>query len=117
MGDKTAAKLRWKIAGLLNRLPGQCWANLVQWALDGPAASRRMGYPPWPRRIDSVCRRDAEQNGACYCGNLDGTAKCKLCGAPGDRATLIDAVRGGLQCADPDACESRSRAIAGQETR
>ncbi len=55
---------RWRIAGLLNRLPGQCWADLVSWALPG-----RDSRNPWSP-IDSMCRRDFASNGSCYCGKL-----------------------------------------------
>jgi hypothetical protein len=54
---------RWRIAELLNRLPSQCWANLVSWALSD------RGYDPW-QPIDATCRKDAACTGACYCGKL-----------------------------------------------
>lgn len=57
--------LRWWIADQLNRLPGQCWPNLVSWALDWDREKRS----PWSP-VDSVCRRDAAVNGTCYCGKL-----------------------------------------------
>jgi hypothetical protein len=57
-------KLRWRIAYLMDRLPGQCWANLVSFAL----GSRRSPWQP----VDDVCRDDRDQSGAgaCYCGKL-----------------------------------------------
>ena len=58
------AKLRWKIAYLLNRLPGQCWADLVRWAM---RSSDQRG--PWSP-IGSTCRDDASRCGTCYCGKL-----------------------------------------------
>lgn len=54
---------RWRIAALLNKLPGQCWANLVSWALGD------QGYRMW-QPIDSLCRKDVAENGVCYCGKL-----------------------------------------------
>jgi hypothetical protein len=55
-------RLRWRTATAADRLPGMCWANLVSYAL----RSRRT---PWQRQ-DDVCRRDAAETGACYCGRL-----------------------------------------------
>ncbi len=57
-------KLRWKIAHLLNRLPRQCWTDLVMWA----TRSRFQRWPWAPQ--NSSCRQDAVQCGACYCGKL-----------------------------------------------
>lgn len=57
-------RLRWMIASQLNRLPGQCWADLVTWAL---------GWTPrWPvsQPVSGGCRVDMERNGCCYCGKL-----------------------------------------------
>ncbi|MFI2663695.1 hypothetical protein [Micromonospora carbonacea] len=54
--------LRWRIAALIDRLPGQCWAKVADWPL---------GHRRWPwARIDDVCRRDAARCGGCYCGRL-----------------------------------------------
>ncbi|MEU4570811.1 hypothetical protein [Micromonospora sp. NPDC023956] len=55
-------RLRWRIAHLINRLPGQCWANLVSFAL----RDRRSPWQP----MDSMCRADAARCGACYCGKI-----------------------------------------------
>ncbi|MFJ8815458.1 hypothetical protein [Amycolatopsis thermoflava] len=55
---------RWRIARLLDRLPGQCWAELATWAVG--LSGRRV---PWAR-IDRMCRTDVERCGACYCGKL-----------------------------------------------
>lgn len=71
----TIEALKWKVAGQLNRLPGQCWADLVMWVLhryrDDPDWRTAM---PW-RPMREGCRKDAEQAGRCYCGKLgsDGT--------------------------------------------
>lgn len=62
-------KLRWRIADLVGKLPGQCWADLVMWVLSD-RAERREWHPrerlPW-RPIGYVCRKDAARVGACYC--------------------------------------------------
>lgn len=57
-------RARWAIADALNRLPGQCWADLATWAMNWP----ERGLSPWsPQRS---CRDDANQAGSCYCGKL-----------------------------------------------
>ena len=65
-------KARWWVAVQANRLPGQCWANLVSWVLAG-RRERREWYLrerlPW-RPIDRVCRGDQARTGFCYCGKL-----------------------------------------------
>jgi hypothetical protein len=65
-------KLRWRIVALFNRLPGQCWADLVSWVLAG-RRERREWYLrerlPW-RPIQDVCRKDLARVGCCYCGKL-----------------------------------------------
>lgn len=64
-------RIRWCIANLVDRLPGQCWTELVLWALDGMRSSRHKGDNPLPwRPIDDLCRRDLERNGGCYCAKL-----------------------------------------------
>lgn len=71
MGGKLAAKIRWKIAYRLDRLPAFCWANLVDWALSSRAERRKLGYGALEHlRVDSLCRRDAQRNGACYCNKV-----------------------------------------------
>jgi len=65
MGDR----IRWRIAYLLNRLPGQCWADLATWAGQyGPEPIRN----PWSPidRGGRLCREDLIRCGACYCGKL-----------------------------------------------
>jgi len=54
-------RLRWRIAMLLDKLPGQCWADLVGFALDGGSPWQPQGYS---------CRKDLNDVGACYCGKL-----------------------------------------------
>lgn len=61
--DGTGTRSRWRIAALLNRLPGQCWTELVTWALGW------RGLNPWSP-IDRTCRTDLARNGECYCGKL-----------------------------------------------
>lgn len=60
-------RLRWGIARLVDRLPGQCWSGLVEFALDERFLTRRRW--PWAP-ISEACRKDAERCGACYCGKL-----------------------------------------------
>lgn len=73
-------RLRWWIADQLNRLPGQCWADLVSWALSWPGGEKR---PLWSPAGDA-CRQDAAECGTCYCGKLRaggaGSARAGLTG-------------------------------------
>jgi hypothetical protein len=55
-------KARWRLADLVNRLPGQCWTRLVGFAM-GDSRS------PWQPQ-DWMCRDGAMRTGACYCGKL-----------------------------------------------
>jgi len=57
-------RIRWWTARQLNRLPGQCWADLVSWAL-GDAHYRRLWQP-----VSPGCIGDAARNSRCYCGKL-----------------------------------------------
>ena len=71
-------KLRLRIAHLLDKLPGQCWADLVWWAL------RRSDYRnPWSP-IGPSCRGDLARNGACYCGKLRDERASVSVGGPGN---------------------------------
>lgn len=59
---KRVERLRWRIAELINRIPGQCWADIADW----PLGHKRN---PWsPQRPG--CRADLGRLGACYCGKL-----------------------------------------------
>ena len=58
-------KVRWWIAYKLNKLPGQCWADLVGWALGGKFEA----WHPW-RPVNYMCRMDAAETGSCYCGKV-----------------------------------------------
>lgn len=64
-------RLRWRIANLLNRLSGQCWADLVWWATSTARQNRRKGDSalPW-RPVTELCRKGVEETGACYCNKL-----------------------------------------------
>lgn len=74
------ARLRWWVATQLNRLPGQCWADLVTWALGWHKGEK---HTPWSP-VTSVCRRDLAANGGCYCGKLR---------PPGAMSSRVDAGR------------------------
>jgi len=64
---RTIARLRWRIAEALNRLPGQCWADLAMWAA---YSQRRLPWSP----IGESCRNDLARNGACYCNKIQAGA-------------------------------------------
>lgn len=67
----SGSKWRWRIADLMDRLPNQCWSDLVGWALGGDPERSRL---PW-RPIGELCRRDAAENDACcYCGKFGANA-------------------------------------------
>jgi len=57
------ARLRWQIATWLDRLPGQCWTDLVIWV------AARQWRTPWSPQ-GAMCRSSAAARGACYCGKL-----------------------------------------------
>lgn len=57
-------KPRWFIAYHLDRLRGQCWVDLVSWAVDGV---RMRGLPA---TSSERCREEARSCGACYCGKF-----------------------------------------------
>lgn len=62
-------KWKWWVAGLLDKLPGQCWADLVGWVY-----RNRRDDPDWrsdiPWRPIRTCREDFARVGSCYCGKL-----------------------------------------------
>lgn len=68
--DKLRERIRFHIANLVDRLPGQCWADLVGWAMrdnrDDPDWRSEI---PW-RPIGPTCRSDLARVGSCYCGKL-----------------------------------------------
>jgi hypothetical protein len=64
-------RAKWRVAVIVDRLPGQCWADLVSWVLDSKH-SRDEGLRarlPW-RPIQQGCRDDLARVGCCYCGKL-----------------------------------------------
>jgi hypothetical protein len=66
---------RWRVASAVDKLRGQCWPSLVDWALrrheDDPDTPLRDLVRRVPfRRQDEVCRSDRDRNGTCYCGKL-----------------------------------------------
>ena len=67
MSSGNGTRTRWRIVQLLNRLPGQCWADLVMWALR--SWNEDEGRWPW-RPISRYCRDDMAEVGYCYCGKL-----------------------------------------------
>lgn len=60
-----AERLRWRIARLMDRLKGQCWADLVSWVLDSPRLRAEKGRLPW-RPVTSACFAVGCER--CYCG-------------------------------------------------
>jgi hypothetical protein len=66
---------RWRVATLLDKLPGQCWSDLVEWALrrheddpDTPWNDLRRRVPL--RRQTEGCVADARNVGTCYCSKV-----------------------------------------------
>jgi hypothetical protein len=65
-----AERFKWWLAYQLNRLSGQCWADLVYWVLRSPKDDPGLRAAlPW-RPINAMCRFDAAECGRCYCGKL-----------------------------------------------
>jgi hypothetical protein len=58
------SRIRWKIAGLLNRLPWFCWADLVSWALNGKVK-------PLPEYVSNAreCQSEGETSN-CWCAKF-----------------------------------------------
>jgi hypothetical protein len=58
----SGSKWRWWVAVQVDRLRGQCWADLADFGLGRT-------YIPWePRR--PTCVEDAQRCGTCYCGKV-----------------------------------------------
>lgn len=76
----TRKGLRWTVAHHANRLPGQCWAELVEWALgwhrDDPGTWWNNLVRRAPIRRQTSCVDDMARTGACYCGKLM-TSECR----------------------------------------
>lgn len=74
-----AERLRWKIVDLVDRLlPGQCWTDLVCWAMAEreDRADRRLPWHPMSRQ----CREDMVNVGCCYCGAMRQPGPGRLAG-------------------------------------
>jgi hypothetical protein len=65
----TSKRVRYRLASLLDRLPGQCWTDLVIWVEYAPDTPVENGGPWSPQT--GTCRSDARQCGYCYCGKLE----------------------------------------------
>lgn len=83
--DRPQRRWRWWLARQVDRLPGQCWADLADFGLN------RTRIPWEPRRPD--CTADALRVGACYCGKVARADVAALPGGP--RARVV------LPCAEP----------------
>lgn len=66
---------RWRVAQIMDKLPRQCWSDLVEWALrrheDDPDTpwNDLVRRAPFRRQTDG-CREDALRNGSCYCAKV-----------------------------------------------
>ncbi|QJY46684.1 hypothetical protein [Pseudonocardia broussonetiae] len=68
-------RLRWRIVRLVDKLPGQCWSELADWAgrwFAGDDPDEQYGLPWRPQGW--MCREDAARVGSCYCGKLQDPA-------------------------------------------
>lgn len=65
-------RIRWRIVSLVDKIPGQCWSDLADWAGrwfgDPDDPDERYGLPWRPQGW--TCRDGAEQVGSCYCRKL-----------------------------------------------
>jgi hypothetical protein len=74
----TGEGLRWRIAWTMDRIPRQCWADLVSWVQDsdhdayGDEWWARLPWRPRARtgRTPGSCEADAARCGTCYCGKV-----------------------------------------------
>lgn len=70
---------RWDVAWLVDRVKGQCWADLVDWVQRSDDGSRL--------RPQTACRSEAQRRGACYCGKV---ARADIAALPGGpRASVV----------------------------
>lgn len=63
---------RWRVAELMNQLPGQCWADLVTWAMESnrDAIERADGWRgALPNQSNRLCGPPSESC-VCYCGKV-----------------------------------------------
>lgn len=68
------SRWRWTVARWLDKLPGQCWAELVGWVQ--PWSSRRR-VSPWSP-VGPSCLSDApadDPTWRCYCGKVGADGK------------------------------------------
>lgn len=82
-------RLRWWIAYQLNRLPGQCWADIVFWVFRDNGRTL-----PWSP-ISPGCKQDFLRTGTCYCGTLRDDTD------PGKRVLRREIRRVGNRCDCP----------------
>lgn len=66
MSARGRSRLRYRLSGLLVRLPFMCWADLVSWS------ERTRGYTLRGCAKSRSCRTEAQshKHGACYCGKF-----------------------------------------------
>jgi hypothetical protein len=86
---------RWRVAHLMDKLPRQCWSDLVEWALrrheDDPDTwwwdlRRRV---PLRRQTDG-CLSDAARSGTCYCAKVrTAEADADMCSRGATPAAVI----------------------------
>jgi hypothetical protein len=71
MSKGQGSRWRWWVVSQLNKLPGQCWADLVPWALGSYKRGTRLERKrlPWSP-IREICRGDIARTGTCYCGKI-----------------------------------------------
>jgi hypothetical protein len=66
---------RWRVAQAANKLPRQCWSDLVEWALRRHEDDPDTPFYDLLRRVPlraqtDTCRLDRDRAGSCYCGKL-----------------------------------------------
>lgn len=86
---------RWRVAQVVDKLPGQCWSDLVEWALrrheddpDTPWNDLTRRVPM--RRQGEGCFDGARRNGACYCAKVrTAAADADMCSRGATPAAVI----------------------------
>lgn len=63
---------RWRRAALVDKLPGMCWSDLVDWSLQG-RRPRDERIRLRDCRVSDMCRGDFDVMARCYCGKLKRT--------------------------------------------